>query len=187
MKTNLITSPTEAIVELRRFFAENGVTTFEEDSTTRFSFRAPCDDVGIYVTAYAMPQPLAQVSIFTRILSPIDGSMTEALRICNYLSTGCLFAHLLIPDDFSEFVLESMLMLGDGNCLRSQLTDFAASHMSVVGQLTPILDGVARGQLDYAGVRATLRRAYRRPDNTAPSDPFAARSSSVRMPEAGLN
>lgn len=155
MNSNIISTPQGIIRALRRYYTDNNVTTFEHDDSTSFAFQGSFAGSGFLIQA-AADEVMPRVTLLTTILSPAQPSLDECRLLANELNRRCHFVSVHVCPEEKHFHLESMLALGDGQCLLTQLHTLAEGHMGGVAKLGPMLGRYSRREATLEEIELEL-------------------------------
>jgi hypothetical protein len=146
MKTKVLTNPQSIVATLRQYFVDHNVDTFERDEENFFGFLTRLDGTGVLIHAEVGPPALC-VRIETTLLCRAEVSLRSCHHLANTINALAQFIRVAIDEESRRFEIESWLVLGDAQCLPSQVTALAASHMSGLAQFAPMIGRFARVEI----------------------------------------
>lgn len=155
MNNNIITTPQQITRVLRHFFTDNNVTTFERDEETGFAFLTSFDATGFMIQADAAAS-MPRVRLLTGLLCQARPTLDECRQLVNELNRRCHFVSVFVCPEEHRFYLESSLVLGDGQCLQTQLLTLGEAHMSGVARIGPMLGRFSRRECNFEQIELEL-------------------------------
>jgi hypothetical protein len=179
MKPKILQAHDDIIASLKAFYVENHVTNFADSRELYFSFRTAFAKTGFHIHAEMEP-PAPRLQLLTIVLDELLPSKADCLQAANLFNNHCRFVSVTVLDEAERFALNSILIVGDDGCLRSQIEPFATAHMAGVAQVGSLLGRFARQEINLEQLELELALLAQESRSTQaeeePAHPTSAKS-----------